>query len=51
MPPWKRRAQGDTAGARMQEPHPNQDPSLKNCKLGEKVFHLGESDELTRTVK
>ena len=42
---------GRHSWGQMQEPHPNQDPSLKNCKLGEKVFHLGESDELTRTVK
>ena len=34
----------------MQEPHPNQDPSLRNCKLREKVFHLEESDALTHTV-
>jgi len=35
----------------MQEPHPNQDPSLRNCKLREKVFHLEKSDALAHTVK
>lgn len=42
---------GRHSWGQMQEPHPNQDPSLKNCKSGEKVFHLEESDELTHTVK
>lgn len=34
-----------------QEPHPNQDPGLITCRLGEKVFHLEESDALTHTVE